>query len=243
MATTVQNTIDFASAFIQYGPLAVGTGNQPALGIANEIQNTVFNAPFIWGFNRKENSTLNTVAGTQDYVVALTDFSFLEKVSLTDGNGEVFEVLDVYNTAALGKGNATVNKQQRPNSVCVLAVTYGTNVTLRFMGVPNAIYNVTLTYQKLVTPLSALTGASGTWAIPDQYLDIYNNLFVGEAMAVVDDARAVQYRQRGIAALLAKAEGLTELQKNMFLDQFWARDSQQQARSLRMQQGAQARGV
>ena len=243
MATTVQNTIDFAQTFTQYSPLSVGTGNQPALGIANEIQNMILNAPFTWGFNRKENSTLNTVAGTQDYVVALTDFSFLEKVSLTDANGAVFEILDVYNTAALGKADASTNKQQRPNSICVLAVAYGINVTLRFMGVPNAVYNVTLTYQKLVTPLAALTGGTGTWAIPDQYLDIYNNLFVGEAMAVVDDARAVQYRQRGVAALLAKAEGLSEMQKNLFLEQYWMRDRQMQTGMLRSQQSAQARGV
>jgi len=243
MATTIQNTIDFASAYIQYPPLSAGAGNQPALGIANEIQNMILNAPFTWGFNRKEDSTLKTVAGTQDYTVNLTDFSFLEKVSLTDANGAVFEILDVKNTAALGKADASINKQQRPNAVCVLMVAYGTSVTLRFMGVPNAIYTVTLTYQKLVTPLAALTGGTGTWAIPDQYLDIYNNLFVGEAMAIVDDARSAQYRQRGVAALLAKAEGLTEMEKNLFLEQYWMRDRQMLAGTLRTQQAAQSRGV
>jgi hypothetical protein len=95
----------------------------------------------------------------------------------------------------------------------------------------------------LVTPLTTLTGSTGTWAIPDQYLDIYNNLFVGEAMATVDDTRAREYRQRGVAALLAKAEGLTDMQKNLFLESYWLRDSQQQAMSLRTQQAAQARGV
>ena len=62
-------------------------------------------------------------------------------------------------------------------------------------------------------------------------------------MAVVDDARAVQYRQRGIAALLAKAEGLSEMDKNMFLEQYWMRDRQMQAGALRTQQAQQARGV
>ena len=243
MATTVQDSINFAETLIQYSPLAVGTANQPALEISNEIQSTVFSPPLTWGFNRKEDSTLSTAAGTQDYIVPLTDFSFLEKVSLTDANGVVFEILDVKNTAALGKADASSNKQQRPNAVCVLLLTFGTSVTLRFMGVPDAVYNVTLTYQKLVVPLTALTGAGGTWSIPDSYRNIFTNLFVGEAMAVVDDARAVQYRQRGIAALLAKAEGLSEMDKNMFLEQYWMRDRQMQAGALRTQQAQQARGV
>lgn len=240
MATTIQQTLDFISTFIQYSPLSAGTGLQPALGFANQTQNTALNAPFTWGWNRAEDSTLSTVAGTQDYVVNLIDFSFLEKVTLTDPSGVVFEVADIYNTAALGKADASVAKRQRPNACAVISLIYGTSVKLRFMGVPDVIYGVLLTYQKLVTPLAAL---SNNWVFPDQYLDIYNNLMLAEALALVDDSRSQTYRTRGITALLSKAEGLTEMQKNDFLEQYWARNQQQTAGNLRTQQAAQARGV
>jgi hypothetical protein len=240
---TIQNSIDYSQTYIQYSPLNVGVANEPAITIANEVQNLVVGPPFTWGWNRKEDSTLSTVAGTQDYTVNLTDFAYLEKVSLTDPNGAVFEIVDVYNTAALGKADSSTNKRQRPNAACVLLVTYGTSVKIRFMGCPDVIYNVSLTYQKLVTPMAALTGGTGTWTIPPQYSDVYNSLFLAEALATVDDARAVQYRQRGVTALLAKSEGLSELQKNAFLEQYWMRDRQQQSGALRTQQSVQARGA
>ena len=238
MPYTLQQSVSFAETYIQYSPLTVGTGNEPAISIANEIQNTMTNPPLTWGWNRNENSSLTINSSSQNYTVALTDFNFLEKVTLTDTTGNVFEVLDIYNTAALGKSGS--NKNGRPNAVSVISVIYGTSVNLRFMSVPDQTYNVLLTYQMLVTPF---TMPVQYWDIPDQYIDVYNNLFVGEAMAIVDDARAAQYRQRGIATLLAKAEGLSELQKDQFLMQYWTRDSQMLANQLRTQQAQQARGL
>lgn len=250
MTTTVQNTIDFSQPFIQYSPLAVGVGNQPALGIANDIQYMFFNAPFTWGFNRAENgpatsNTLTLQPGKQDYTVAVTDFSFIETATTTDPDtGETFSISDVYNTKNLSTGDTSTNKRGRPNSVSVRMITFGTSVTLRFLGVPDKAYGVTFTYQKLVAPLTALTGAGSTWTIPDQYQDIYNNLFLAEAMASVDDARSTQYRQRGVTALLAKSEGLSDMQKNAFLEQYWARYGRfETSGSLKTQQGVQARGV
>jgi hypothetical protein len=243
MAYTVQQSISYAQTYCNYLPLAVGTGNEPALSIANEIQNMVLNAPFTWGWNRNENSATSTSAGTQDYTLSLTDFSFLEKVTLTDPTGIVHQVQDVYNTAALGLGDVTTAQQALPNAASVQLVTFGTSVKLRFLPVPDQIYIINVTYQKLVTPLSALTGSTGTWYIPVQYLDIYNNLFLGEALSVADDARANIYRQRGVTALLAKSEGLTEMQKNEFLEQYWARDRQYAAGMARTQQAGAARGV
>jgi len=243
MATTVQNLIDFAQTFTQYSPLSVGTGNQPALGIANEIQNLMMNPPFTWGWNRAENNQVSTVAGIQDYVTPVPDFGFLEKVTLTDPSGNTWNVSDVYNTAALGLGDATPNKRNRPNSASVHTINFGTSFKLRFLAVPDQVYLITLDYQKLVAPLTALTGNAGTLVVPDQYIDIFDNLFVGEALANVDDGRANTYRQRGVTALLAKSEGLSDMDKNLFLEQYWMRDRQMLAGTLRTQQAAQSRGV
>jgi hypothetical protein len=79
--------------------------------------------------------------------------------------------------------------------------------------------------------------------IPDQYSDIYNNLFLGEMFAMVDDSRSEVYRRRGVAAFLAKSEGLSEMQQNVFMQQWLAMGAQSMAHSLRVQQASQARAV
>ena len=391
MAYTIQNSIDFSRTFIQYQPLSVGAGGEPALSIANEIQNTILNAPFTWPWNRSENYSPVTVIGTQDYIVALTDFGFLEKVTFADSSGVIFEAKDVYNNKVLAMADANKNRLSRPNAACIAAVTYGTNLKLRLMPIPDKVYTVGLIYQKLVNPfgpypvtsaaaaspaslvlsqvtvtgattvytgaitggginnyvgmtfvitgfsnasnnvtilvtanttttltcttatvpqinetavaaaaggqtaytgiftpgafpagsvakitgfvthtgnngsfvvvsatstrlvlinaaglaesIAAFANAAGWSPIPDSFIDVFNNLFLGEALAINDDPRANQYRQHGVATLLAKAEGLTEMQINAFLEQYWARVSQGQYRTLRTQQGAQAGGA
>lgn len=237
MAYTVQQSINLTQSYIEGSPLASWTGSEPATSIANYIQYLIGNAPFQWAWNRNENSLTSTTAGVQDYVLPLADFSFLEEVTLTDSTGTAEKVQDVYNTKALGLGNlVNSSKWNRPNSVCVKAVTYGTNVSLRFQAVPDQVYKITATYQKLFTPLTI----TSNWGIPDQYMDIYNSLFIGECMAVVDDARSQLYRQRGIMGLLSKAEGLTQMQKNDFVEQYWSRNNMQ-AYQTQVQQGQQAR--
>ena len=75
-------------------------------------------------------------------------------------------------------------------------------------------------------------------------MEIYNNLFLAEMMATADDAREQLYRQRGVAALLSKAQGLTQLQVNAFLAQWSARGSMQElAKQIATQMGAQSRGI
>ena len=243
MAMTLQQTINWSQTFIQYAPLTNGVGYEPAISIANMVQNTIVNAPFTWSWNRNENTSLTLTANTQDYTVNITDFSFLEKVTLKTTDGKYsFELKDVYNTNILG---LSVSQPAEPKSVAVKFVTYGTSIALRFLAIPDQNYSSVLTYQKLVTPFSnSIAPSAQSWVIPDQYQDIYNNLFLAECFqAADDDQQAARYRVRGVAALLAKAEGLTELQRNAYLSQFLVRAGQAESMGLRVQQGNQARGV
>lgn len=384
---TLTQSINWAKTFIQYSPITAGFGQEPAVSVATMIRNTILNPPQTWLWNRGQ-TTFSTVKSQQDYYVSIPDLGFIEKVTLTDSSGKIFEIKDVYNTSALGVSA----DEQRPNAISIensagaviatissIAITSNvvtvnvTSVTgllvgqqltiaglstatylngqvltvssvnpggyftanfvhanvatvadtgtatgiagiqLRFMGVPNAVYTATLIYQKravifgpfLITscgnhvaanttytgsfdPLAFPAGAlaqitgfvtnavnNGTfvvvsctttslivvngagvaetasafvsnfdWApIPDQYSDIYNNLFLSEMLAVVDDARSQIHRQRGIAAYLAKATGLTETQRNAFLNQWISRGIQEMVAPLRAQQGVQARAV
>ena len=246
---TLQTTINWALPYIEYSPLNAGTGNEPAISIASMIRNSMFSPPMTWSFNRVEDSAATTVngsptypivqtsIGTQDYVYTKTDFGFLEKASLIDSTGAVFEVKDIYNTAALSKGG----DQQQPHAAAIILNTPGTGFTLRFMGIPDQVYTIVLTYQKLSIQFANL---NDSWSpIPDSYSDIYNNLFLGESLAVFDDARSQVYRQRGVAAFLAKAEGLTDTQKNIFAQQWLAQSREQNSVVLKLQQGIQGRGL
>jgi len=310
-SNTLQGTINWAQPYIEYSPLTAGIGSEPAITVASIIRNTMLTAPMTWSWNRKEDTSKQTVVNTQDYIYTnLPDFGFLEKCSLVDSQGNVREIKDVYNTAALSKGGA----QQPPQAVAVILNNPGVQFTIRFMGIPDDIYTIILTYQTLpvqfasfvVTSASTASGGQTTyqgifntlafptgqvvsitgftnagnngtfvvvsstltalvvsnpngvsetpatsagavnqgWSpIPDSYSDIYNNLFLGEAFAAVDDARAQIYRQRGVVAFLAKQEGLTDTQKNIFAQQWMAMSKEWAWSSLRLQQGIQASGI
>jgi hypothetical protein len=312
MAFTLQHTINFAQPFNQYLPLTAGLGMEPAVSIGSMIRNSLLNPPITWFFNRAE-QTFATVAGLQDYTIAtVPDLAFVEKASLTDDEGNIWEVKDIYNNAAL----AVSSFQQRPSAMSVEAspiVSTVQNFKFRFLGVPDKIYTVNLVYQKLapqfgpffITSVAAHSGANtaytgafdtlsfpagatatitgctnaannGSFAvvsctstvltiangagvveatstsyannlswdpIPNQYSDIYNNLFLSEALAVNDDSRAQLYRQRGIAAFLSKATGLSEMQKNAFVQQWLARANERQGDMGLIQSGNAARGM
>lgn len=241
MATTIQDTIDFSKPFIEYVPLSAGTNFQPAVGIANMVQQTICGAPFCWPWNRAEDSSTSTVIGTQDYTIAITDFGFLETVSLTDANGKTFQLKTTFNTKALAKADSTV--KSRPSAAAVQTSIAGTSVTIRFSSSPDAVYQITVEYQKSLAKLTALTGGPGTWLMPDAFMDVFNAMFIAEAYQVVDDARGAQYRQRGAAALLSRAIGLTEMEVNNFLAQYVQNDLQSVAANLKTQQSNNARGI
>ena len=312
MSNTLQHSINFAKTYIQYSPLQAGFGQEPAVSIGSMIRNSLLNPPLTWYFNRNE-VTFSTVVGQQDYTLAtVSDLAFVETVSLTDDEGNIFEIKDIYNNKALGVSSF----QQRPSAISVSVSSVIANVLnykFRFLGVPEKIYTVTVTYQKLspqfgpffITSCGNAGGGNTTYTgtfdvisfpvgataivtgfqtnavnngsfivvsvtntslvlantagiaetasafvsnfswdpIPNQYSDVYNNLFLAEALATVDDARAQLYRQRGVAAFLAKATGLTEMQKNVFVQQWLARANERQADAGLITTGNTGRGV
>jgi hypothetical protein len=241
MANTLQTTINWTQAMsTQYLPLSAGTGSEPAISIANMLVNRIFSAPLVWSFNRATKTAALTAVGGQDYVVSATDFGFLEKVSLTDSNNAITEITKVFNTEPL----SLTSQQSRPENCAIQTSVPGTSFTARFLNAPDANYTATFTYQKAPVAFTTLSqGWLSQTGIPDWYSDIYNNLFLAEAFTVADDTRATYYRQRGVAALLAKAEGLTAMQRNVVLAQWGDKDAQALVRQLQTQQGQQAQAV
>lgn len=308
----LQNSINWSLPYVEYSPLSAGTAGEPAVSTATLIRNSLLSPPLSWAWNRSENDSKSTEAGVQDYVINVTDFGYLEKVSLTDSSGNIFELKDVYNNLPLSATTSTSNARSRPLACSVLISIPGESIKIRFMQSPDKVYKINLTYQIAPVPFTAnsitsvataagsntvytgtftpslfvaghaamivgfLTAANnGTFVIvsctattltlanaagvsetrtayainaswfplPDYYSDIYNWLFLSEALAVTDDARAQIYRQRGVAAFIAKSGGLTDMQKNAFLQQWGSYNRESQSVVLQVQRTAQAGSI
>jgi|SRR5579859_3708846 len=311
MSFTVFNSINFAQTFIQYAPLTLGIGMEPAISIASMIRNSILNPPLTWFYNRAE-QTFAVTKGTQDYTLSsVPDLAYVEKVSLLSSDGTIIEIKDIYNNLALSPSAESA----RPNALSVersQIITSVLNYIVRFNVQPDQNYTATLVYQKraaqfgpfllsaasnaaagnttytgVFDPISFPVGATATisgfsnavnngsfvvvscsaaalvvvngsgvletktafafnlsWdPIPDQYSDVYNNLFLSECFSMVDDARSQLYRQRGVAAMLSKASGLTEMQKNIFAQQWLQRGIASQGAISLANSGNAGRGI
>jgi hypothetical protein len=94
------------------------------------------------------------------------------------------------------------------------------------------------------TPSATASVTPNSWApMPDFMADVYRPLFFAEMMAASGDERAGQYRQRGMAALLSKLQGLENTQKSPFMQQWLSREIQQMESQLRTQQYTQASSI
>ena len=235
MANDLQYTIDMITPFCRYMAADIGVDNQPIVGIASTVRNIMLAAPMTWKFNRATYSFPIT-AGTQDYEVAVPSFGFLEKATLENAAGSMWAIQDIKNNEALGESTT----QARPTAIAVQNDDGSGTYTFRLSAVPEAAYTVNLVYQMGPTQF---TEPTDPWSpIPDAFSDIYNNLCLGYYMDSCQDPRAAQYISRGIAGLLARAQGLTSLDKALFAASYMNLDAQSIINTLKAQQGQQAQG-
>jgi hypothetical protein len=237
MPNTLSDTINYVTPFCRYQAANVGTSNMPIIGIGNLVRNIILAAPFTWRFNRNNvDLTGPVVKGTQDYPQTIIDFGFLEKASVNDGQ-KTFQIEDVKNNEAL----ALSNTPGRPRVIGVQKDDGAGVLTFRLSAVPDAPYSINLVYQK--SPIQFAT-ISDPWApIPDSFSDVYNNICLGYYMDSCQDGRAPQYIARGIAGLLARAQGLTHMDKMIFAASYMQFNASQMLEILKTQQGQQAQGA
>jgi hypothetical protein len=249
MTYTLDNSVTWSQSFIGDLNPTVYEGDEPALTTANTILALILNPPFTWAFNRAT-ATETLEVGIQDYSVAIPNFGFLEKVSLTLTTGspavtEQWELQNVYNTKALGLSQ----QQGRPDNCAVqfqgaLGSPPAPGAIFRFLNLPDQPYVATFVFQEAPNFFTATTQDWNTQGgLPYSFMDIFNSLFLSEMFQFGNDERSVQYRQRGMAALLTKADGLTQMQKNEILGQYLQNDLQTLVNQLKAQQASQARGV
>lgn len=176
-----------------------------------------------------------------DYVQSIPNFGFIEKayVSVPSGTdaGKAVEITQILQEMTQDNGTG------RFQGICPYLDDNAGNITFRFMpGNPDKLYNVTVIYQKQPALMTGLTGSGGTWPIPDRYGLVYQQGFLGMTYLFADEQAAGFLLQRFSASLLSLAEGLTEQERNAFLNQ-WKFTIEMQRESAKTSQGLTARSA
>jgi hypothetical protein len=154
-------------------------------------------------------------------------------------SGKIYQLKNVDNSEALSESSDL----QRPDSIAVQYDTGESEITFRFMGVPDNTYNVVLNYQVAPFTFSNLTDEwqQDTSGLSYDFAHIYNTFFVGYCMEYAQDSRADKWLARGAAALIGKSEGLTEMEKQIFMQAYMPGFVTPQIAQTRLQQGNSAR--
>lgn len=219
--------------YMRGAPLTGIQGNplEPSASIADWTRQFMLQAPFAWRWNRKV-TTFNTVIAQQDYPLNLPDFGWLESATISDGT--TIWVLEVT------LNNPEDKSASRPSYLSARLDDDNGIITFRVHPAPEAVYTVTLTYQKAAPTFTTL---NDTWApIPDYMYNVYSQGFLSKVYEYFDDPRAIPAFQLFLRSLLSASEGLDESQKRVFASDLIITSSQEQAASQKGQMGRQARG-
>lgn len=226
---TIQQTLNWAAAFINQRPSSGvgGFANEPALTTANKILQTVLAPPFRFPWNRAENSAIVTSAGVTDYVLALPSFGWLEKATITNPVMTPTTVKEIEVFQVLAKDS----KQNQPQKIAPILDDNNGNITFRLMPPPDAPgqtpnnYTVTLTIQNAPLVVTSLTSL---WApIPDKYAFLYETAMLAHLQLMYSPQLYMMNMEMFYRQLVGVAEGLSETEKNIFLED--------KLRELRMQ--------
>jgi hypothetical protein len=226
----------FSMPYLGYQPVDVSNG-EPAISAANITKQTILGPPFKWSFNRGQIHVEMDVTANdwgQDYLIdTVTDFGFLEQIWLTDPQtGEKKEI-------EVRRALAEDNTVKRPGSAAVQDDSED-GIIIRLNARPDAPYTIDAFYQRAAVPMTSL---ANTWGpIPDHKSYIYDWGFLGFVSLLTKDARAPIFLGKFTSHLLSEQDGLTALQRNIFLGNWLDLLTQQGRETMTAQQGAQARG-
>ena len=213
-------------------------GNSKALnGILIEIltaSSTQFTATVSLPNSTDTTGTFTNIT-TQDYTIPGSVFSHIAHATVLD--------LDSAN-APLKWMQLTIkndlsfeSSQNRPEFICAQSQDGDGNLTFRVFSSPDKKYPVAVQVQ-LAAP--RITSINQTWApLPDFLQYVYDWGFLALMWQFSDDPRAAYANNQFKAALLGRQEGLSEEQKNIFLNNW---EALQDGYLMKMQQGIGARG-
>lgn len=164
-------------------------------------------------------------------------FGYIETANVLDIGPNPNKWYEVQPKITLGLDSA----QGRPTDIAAMIDDNASNMTFRLMKVPDKAYPINMTLQQKAALFS---NTSGTWSpIPDEYSYIYNWGFLALLLLYDGDPNWAAANQKFIAALLGAQQGLTETERNIFLNNWQAITGQFQQNMITQQQGNQARGM
>jgi hypothetical protein len=236
MASTIKlsNSINWAKAFVHLNTLAGvgGVAGEPSLTTASGVRQFMLGPPFAWPWNRATCSSITTEAGTQDYVVALPTFGWLEGGSISDGT-------TMWGLEARLMIEDSTDPGQ-PTHVAAQVDDGEGNITFRFTPVPNGEFPVKLIFQQVA---AQFTTVNGLWSpIPDKLSYVYHSGFLAGSLESTDDGRFPVEWQKFIRSVISANDGLTETEVNIFLAEKLIDQSEMQGEQLKTQQGKSSRG-
>ena len=231
----IQASALFSLPFLNYQPVDV-SNDEPALTAANITKQTILGPPFRWNFNRASFSVQLDPSGTewgQDFLLSdITDYGFLEQIWVTDTSGKKTEI-------EVRKSLAEESVIKRPGSASI-QIDDENGIVLRLNAQPDEAYLIEGIYQKAAVTMTSMASLWGP--IPDHKSYIYDWGFLAFVSLLTKDARAPIFFSKFTSHLLGEQDGLTALQRNIFLGNWLDVMGQQGREQLSVQQGAQARG-
>jgi hypothetical protein len=231
MSTTrnIRSSILFCLPFLNNQPADISNG-EPAITAANLTKQTILGAPFKWAWNRNSFS-IEVDPTSQDYILEISQFGFLEQAWLTDATGKVKEV-------PVKKSLAAESAKARPSSVSAILEDDST-ITVRLNTIPDQLYTLTCFFQQAPILMSSL---AASWSpIPDHLGYIYDWGFLGMLSLITKDVRMPIFMQKFVAHQLGAQDGLTALQRNIFLGNWLDVMTAQEREQMVTQQAIQSR--
>lgn len=238
-------TVTATNTFAQGNVVMIGTFSAALAGLSGQV--IVLQSATGSSFTANVNfpnagpdttSTTFTNATTQDYTLPVPTFSHIEHASVRDLTGASAPFTPGKWIEMTIKNNLSLESTQaRPMFISPHTEDGQGNTTFRVSAAPDKPYPVTVHVQ-LAAP--GITSINQTWGpLPDFMQYIYDWGFLAFMWQFADDPRAGYAENKFKAALLSRAEGLTEEEKNIFLNNW---EELKAGYMLKLQQGIAARG-
>jgi len=156
-------------------------------------------------------------------------------VQITNPNTSALEWKEIQPKITLGLDSA----QTQPRFISAQTDNGQGDVTFRLMPVPDVAYPVAITMQEQ-PPL--FTSVNQTWSpIPDEYSMLYNWGMMALLLMYADDPRFQMANNKFVAGLLSTLQGLSDTERNIWLNTWQAISGAQTFYAMNNQQAAQVR--
>lgn len=212
---TLEQSVNYVQRFVRNSPLTFKGSGEPAFTSADWVKQFMLSAPFSWRWNRGYVEPITCTIGEQDYTVNVPDFGWLERASLNFPNvqGEAPQSIELENELVV----ASEQSSNEPTAITAQRDDDNGNITFRLFPPPDTDYILNIIYQKAATNFTSL---QQTWyPIPDYMSYVYNQGMKALAYEYIDDNRYGFAVQLFMQQLVAANTGLSETEKNIFLEQ------------------------